>query len=67
MKTISLNHIGASNSYFTEVKLFREDLNCEFIIKTFDYFWLKESMLGNTRFIITEYCQVLIFSNKFFF
>jgi hypothetical protein len=58
MKTISLS--GNQNfSYFSETRLFK-DLNCEFIIKLLDNFRFIHPTLGNTGFLITEYCQVII-------
>jgi hypothetical protein len=64
MKTISLS--GHQNlNYFSETRIFK-DLNCEFIIKMLDNFWFghSHSPLGNTGFLITEYCQVIVFIFK---
>lgn len=56
MKTISLTGNIQQDSFFKEAKLFKS-INCKFIIKYFEHFWLNDSLIG-TGYLITEYCRV---------
>lgn len=62
MKIMSLTG-DLKYSFFRETVIFK-DLNCEFIIKLFEYFWLSDSTLG-TGYLIFEYCHVLDFGINF--